>query len=103
MCCSRASQNGRRSKRGASGLQSEVGSAKPRLPWLESLPSSCTECGSTAPSSIGHQRRSPRNPHNRFIEFPPTGGRRRPCRDGGGGEIALGLAMLQKSKPRFTH
>ena len=59
MCCSPAWPSGRRSKLGASGLRSEVGSAKPRLPSLESLPSFCTGCGSTAPSSTGHQRRSP--------------------------------------------
>ena len=51
-------------KAGASGLRSDVGCAKPGLPLLESSPSSCTECGSTAPSSIGQRRRSPLNAHN---------------------------------------
>ena len=30
-------------------------------------------------------------------------GNERPCRDAGVGEIALGLAMLKRAKPRFTH
>ena len=47
----------------ASDLRSEAGSAKPRLLSLENLPSSCTGCGSMAPSSIGHRRR-PLNAHN---------------------------------------
>ena len=32
---------------------------KAKSPWLESLPSSCIGCGSTAPSSTGHRRRPP--------------------------------------------
>ena len=36
------------------------------------------------------------------IEFPLTSGRRRPCRDGGGGEIAPGFAMLKRAK-RASH
>ena len=38
----------------------------------------------------------------RVIEFPPTSGRCRPCRDDGGGEIALGFTMLQESN-RASH
>ena len=86
----------------ASGWRSEAGFARPRLPSPESLPSSCTGCGLTAPSSIGHRRRPPLKAHNRIIEFPPTSGRRRPCRDDGGGEIAPGFAMLQESN-RASH
>ena len=44
-CCSPVSQSGRRSKPGACGSQSDAGCAKPRLRWLENLPSFCTECG----------------------------------------------------------
>ena len=36
------------------------------------------------------------------IEFPHTSGRRRPCRDVGGGEIAPGFAMLNRAK-RASH
>src|ERR1700730_8206977 len=36
------------------------------------------------------------------IEFPLTSGRRRPCRDGGGGEIAPGFAMLHRAE-RASH
>ena len=99
MCCSPGSQSGRCSKPGASGWRSEAGCAKPRLPLLESLPSSCTGCGSTAPSSIGQRRRSL---HNASSSSRLPSGRRRPCRDGGGGEIAPGFAMLQKSN-RASH
>src|SRR5262245_11796148 len=101
-CCSPVSPGGPRSKPGASGLQSEVGSAKPRLPWLESLLSFSTECGSTAPSSTGHRRRSPFKAHNCIIGSRVAAGERRPCRDDGGGEIALGLAMLKRAK-RASH
>src|ERR1700692_3865526 len=58
------------------GLRSEAGSAKPRLPWLESLPLFCTECGSKAPNSNGHQRRPLISLHSRTTEFPPTSGKR---------------------------
>jgi transposase len=86
----------------ASGLPSKGGFAKPKSPWLESSPSFCTGCGSMAPSSNGHRRRLLLNLHNQVIEVPHTSGRRRPCRDGGGGEIALGLAMLKTAK-RASH
>jgi hypothetical protein len=36
------------------------------------------------------------------IEFPLTSGRRRPCRDGGGGEIAPGFAMLIEQNALHT-
>jgi hypothetical protein len=36
------------------------------------------------------------------IEFPLTSGRRRPCRDGGGGEIAPGFAMLLEQNALHT-
>ena len=58
-------------KPGASGLRSEADCAKPRSPWLESLPSFCTGCGSRAPNSNGRQRRLPINLHSRTTEFPP--------------------------------
>ena len=97
-----APQSGRRLKPGASGLRSEAGSAKLKLLSLASLPSFCTECGSKAPSSTGHQRRSLISLHSRITEFPPTSGSQRPCRDAGVGEIALGLAMLKRAK-RASH
>src|SRR6266700_29500 len=102
MCCSPVWQSGRHSKPGASGLRSEAGSAKPRLPSLESLPSFCTECGSTVPNSNGHQRRPLISLHSRTIEFPPTSGSERPCRDAGVGAIAPGFAMLERAK-RASH
>src|SRR5580704_2830860 len=36
------------------------------------------------------------------IKFPLTSGRRRPCRDGGGGEIAPGFAMLIEQNALLT-
>ena len=95
--------SGRRSKPGASGLRSEAGYAKPRLPSPESLPSSCTGCGSKVPNSSGHQRRLLVNLRSRTTEFPLTSGNQCPCRDAGVGAIAPGFAMLVKSKTRFTH
>ena len=89
-------------KLGVSGLRSEAGCVKPRLRSLESLPSFCTECGSKAPNSNGHQRRPLISLHSRTTEFPPTSGSQRPCRDAGVGEIALGLAMLKTAK-RNSH
>ncbi|NJO33728.1 MAG: hypothetical protein HC869_11875 [Rhodospirillales bacterium] len=58
-------------------LAKRSGLCKAKVAVRESLPASCIECVSTAPSSIGHRRRSPLNAH-----------------DAGGGEIALGLAVL---------
>ena len=49
-----------------------------------------------------HQGRLPISLHGRTTEFPPTSGRQRPCRDGGVGAIALGLAMLKRAK-RASH
>ena len=83
-------------------MRSEAGYAKPRLRSLESLPSFCTECGSKAPNSNGHQRRPLISLHSRTTESPPTSGSQRPCRDAGVGEIALGLAMLKTAK-RDSH
>ena len=60
-------------KPGASGLRSEAGYAKPRLPSPESLPSFCIGCGSKAPNSTG-QRRLPINLHSRTTEIPPISG-----------------------------
>src|SRR5215813_1319591 len=68
-CCSPVSQSGRHSKLGAFGLRSEAGCAKPRLPWLESLLSFCTGCGSKAANSSGHQRRLLISLHSRTTEF----------------------------------
>ena len=75
---------------------------KPRLRSLESLPSFCTGCGSTAPNSSGHQRRLPINLHSRTTEFPPISGNQRPCRDAGVGAIVPGFAMLKRAK-RASH
>jgi|SRR5215470_3788983 len=49
-----------------------AGCAKPTLPWLESLLSLCTECGSKAANSSGPQRRPLISLHSRTTEFPPT-------------------------------
>ena len=57
-------------------LRSQKLCAKPRSRSLESLPSSCTECGSKAPNSNGPQRRPPISLHSRTTEFPPTSGKR---------------------------
>jgi hypothetical protein len=102
MYCSPAWRSGRRSKRGASDSRSEAGYAKQRLQSLESLPSFCTGCGSTAPNSAGHQRRLPINLHSRTTELLPTSGTRRPCRDAGVGAIVPGFAMLRRAK-RASH
>ena len=83
-------------------MRSAAGCVKPRLPWLESLPSFCTGCGSKAPNSSGHQRRLPTKLHSRTTEFPPTSGNQRPCRDAGVGAIAPGFAMLERAK-RASH
>jgi hypothetical protein len=75
------------------------------LPSLESFPSSCTGCGLTAPSSTGQRRRLPLRATNRIIEiieFPRSSGRRRPCRDDSGGEIAPGFAMLKRANALRT-
>ena len=89
----------------ASGWRSEAGFARPRLPSPESLPSSCTGCGLTAPSSTGQRRRLPLRTHNRIIEItevPRTSGRRRPCLDDSGGEIAPGFATLKRANALRT-
>src|SRR5205807_8925109 len=86
----------------ASGLRSEAGCAKPRLPSLESLPSFCTGSGSKAPNSRGDQRRLLINLHSRTAEFPPTSGNQCPCRDAGVGAIAPGIAMLKRANALHT-
>ena len=85
-------------------LRSEADCAKPRSPWLESLPSFCTGCGSSAPNSNGRQRRLPINPHSRT----PTS-RRSDQRERTSLPVTLALVRsllvlrCSKSKPRFTH
>jgi len=86
----------------ASGLRSEAGCAKPRLPWLESLPSFCTGCGSKAANSSGHQRR-PINLHSRTTESRRSAGeltslpgRWRWC-------DRPWLCDARESRTRFTH
>ena len=53
-------------------LAKRSGLRKAKVAWLESLPSFCTGCGSSAPNSNGRQRRLPINLHSRTTEFPPT-------------------------------
>jgi len=55
-----------------------AGCAKPTLPWLESLLSLCTGCGSKAANSSGPQRTLLISLHSRTTEFPPTSGSQRP-------------------------
>ena len=56
----------------------------------------CTACGSTKLSSTGRRRRLPRNGYNEIKGFPQHGGKRRPCRDDGDGEIARCFASARK-------
>ena len=84
----------------ASGLRSEPGCVKPRLPSLENLLSFRTGCGSTAPNSNG-QRRPPINLRS-STTFPRGAGKQRPCRDAGVGAIAPGFAMLARAN-RASH
>ena len=65
-----------------------IGRAKPRNPAGYSR----SHQPPTTPTAFSHH----------VIEFPLTSGRRRPCRDGGGGEIAPGFAMLNRAK-RASH
>jgi transposase len=46
-------------------LAKRSGLRKAKVAWLESLPSFCTGCGSSAPNSNGRQRRLPINLHSR--------------------------------------
>ena len=52
-------------------LAKRSGLRKAKVAWLESLPSFCTGCGSSAPNSNGRQRRLPINLHSRTTDFPP--------------------------------
>jgi hypothetical protein len=58
---------------------------------------------STEPSSTGRRRRLPRSEHNEITGFPQHSGKRRPCRDGGGGEIARFFASPQSEGLRLQH
>ncbi len=53
------------------------------------LPSSCTGCGSTASNSAGQRQNLHPRQADQTQEFPPQGGKRRPCRD---------VAMARPSK-----
>jgi 8-oxo-dGTP pyrophosphatase MutT (NUDIX family) len=53
------------------------------------------------PSSIGRRRRPPRSTIREITGFPRHGGKRRPCRDDGGGEIARCLACARKGDRAF--
>ena len=103
MCCSHASQNGQRSKRGAFGLRNEAGYAKPRLRLPENLRSFCIGCGSMVPNSNGHQRRLPSKQHSKLSNFRrPPAGTKVPA-----GTLALVRSPLalrcSKKQARFTH
>ncbi len=58
--------------------------------------------GSTGPNSIGRRRRLLHRAHKEVTGFPRYRGRRRPCRDGGGGEIARCLACARKGDRAFN-
>jgi len=47
-------------------------------------------------SSTGRRRRLPRSTHKEITGIPRHGGKSRPCRDGGGGEIVRFFACVQK-------
>ena len=94
-------KSGQPSKPGASELLSEPAYEKPKLQSLESLPSFCTGCASTAPNSNG-QRWLPTNPHRRITEPRRSSGNRRPCGDAGVGAIAPGFAMLARANALHT-
>src|SRR6266436_7607732 len=79
-----------------------MGSVRPKSPSRASSRSFCTACGSTEPSSTGRRRRLPRNEHNEITGFPQNGGKRRPCRDDGGGEIARFFASSQRETALAT-
>src|SRR5437660_3421154 len=54
------------------------------------------------PSSAGRQKRSLRSAHKEIKGLPRHSGKRRPCRDGGGGEIARCLACARKGDRAFN-
>lgn len=70
------------------GWPGATGSGRPKLLSRASLRSLCTGCGSTGPSSTSRQLRQRRNAHKEITGFPRHSGKRCPCRDDGGGEIA---------------
>ena len=75
---------------------SETASARPRSPSRASSRLFCTACGSMGPSSTGRPRRLPRSTHKEITGIPRHGGKGRPSRDGGGGEIVRFFACVQK-------
>ena len=44
-----------------------------------------------------------RSTHKEITGIPRQGGKSRPCRDGGGGEIVRFFACVQKGRPRLQH
>ena len=82
-------------------LAKRNGLRKAKVAVARKLAVICTACGSTGPSSTGRQRRLPRNAHREIIGSRSTAGKRRPCRDGGGGEIARCLACARKGDRAF--
>jgi DNA polymerase-4 len=88
---------------GARGSPSAMGFARLRLPSRASLRSFSTVCGSTGRSSTGRRRRLRLSALREIIGFPRQGGKSRPCRDGGGGEIVRFFASVRTERPRFQH
>src|SRR5271169_2115048 len=81
---------------------SETASARPRSPSRGSSRSFCTACGSTEPSLTGRRRSLPRSTHKEITGVPRHGGKSRPCRDGGGGEIVRFFASVRKDDRAFN-
>ena len=71
-------------------------------PSLENLPSFCTGCGSTAPSSTGHRRRLPCSPLSQTTSSRRTGEETTSLPGRGDGEIVPGFAMPARAK-RASH
>jgi hypothetical protein len=59
-------------------------------------------CGLTEPSSTGRRKRLPRSAHKEITGFPRHGGKSRPYRDGGGGEIVRCFASVRKGDRAFN-
>jgi hypothetical protein len=76
-------------------------STRPRSPSHGSSRSFCTACGSTEPSSTGRRKRLPRSTKE-ITRFPRHGGKSRPCRDGGDGEIVRFFASVRKGDALAT-
>jgi len=53
-------------------------------------------------SSTGQRKRLPRSAHKEVTGFSRHGGKSRPCRDGGGGEIVRCLASARKGDRAFN-